>query len=102
LDELRKQTRRVRYESLFGISRSTLSPPTPEEIHAAKVGQEKVRMILALIEPRQAEFLVLRSHGFNYDEVASILDLNPASVGTLVSRAQQAFRKEYIKRYGQE
>jgi len=26
--------------------------------------------------------------------------VNPTSVGTLVSRAQQAFRKEYVKRYG--
>ena len=36
-----------------------------------------------------------------YDELASTLDLNPSSVGTLLARAQQAFRKEYIKRYGE-
>jgi RNA polymerase sigma-70 factor (ECF subfamily) len=46
--------------------------------------------------------LLLRSHGFSYGELASILDLNSASVGTLLSRAQQAFRKEYVKRYGGE
>jgi hypothetical protein len=28
------------------------------------------------------------------------VQVNPTSVGTLVSRAQQAFRKEYVKRYG--
>jgi hypothetical protein len=27
--------------------------------------------------------------------------VNPNSVGTQISRAQQAFRKEYIKRYGE-
>jgi RNA polymerase sigma-70 factor (ECF subfamily) len=34
--------------------------------------------------------------------VASVLGMNPASVGTLLSRAQHAFRKEYIKRYGKQ
>ena len=102
LDELRRRSRRARYESLFGVWRTNSAPATPEEIRRANEAQQKVRMTLALIEPRQAEFLVLRSHGFSYGEVASILDLNPASIGTLVSRAQEAFRKEYIKRYGQE
>jgi len=98
LDELRRQTRRSRHESLFGFIRPS---PTPEEVRAAKEEQEKVRAVLSALEKRQAELLVLRSHGFTYEELASALDLNPVSVGTLLSRAQQAFRKEYIKRYGE-
>ena len=35
-------------------------------------------------------------------ELWSMLDLNPASVGTLLSWAQQAFRKEYIRKYGEQ
>jgi RNA polymerase sigma-70 factor (ECF subfamily) len=54
------------------------------------------------MKKRQAEVLVLHSHGLSYEELASTLDLNPASVGTLLSRALQAFRKEYIERYGEE
>jgi RNA polymerase sigma-70 factor, ECF subfamily len=61
-----------------------------------------VRLVLAIIEARQAELLLLHSHGLRYDELASALDLNPASIGTLLNRAQQTFRKEYIKRYGKE
>jgi RNA polymerase sigma-70 factor (ECF subfamily) len=57
---------------------------------------------LGALSPRQAELLLLRSQGLNYDELASTLDLNPASVGTLLSRAQQAFRKEYVEKYGKE
>ena len=34
--------------------------------------------------------------------LAAALELNPASIGTLLTRAQDAFRKEYIKRYGTE
>jgi RNA polymerase sigma-70 factor, ECF subfamily len=99
LNELRQQVRRTRYERLLGFVHRT---PTPEEIFSATEGQQRVRSVLGAIAPRQAEFLLLRSQGLSYDEVASALDLNPASVGTLLSRAQQAFRKEYIKRYGKE
>jgi RNA polymerase sigma-70 factor (ECF subfamily) len=76
--------------------------PAPEEIHAAKEEQDKVRSALAGMNPRQAEMLLLRSEGLSYGELASLLGLHTASVGTLLSRAQQAFRKEYIKRYGKE
>jgi len=61
---------------------------------------EHVRLILANLDERQAELLLLPSRGLSYREVAA-LDLNPASVGTLISRAPQAFRKEYLKHYGQ-
>jgi RNA polymerase sigma-70 factor (ECF subfamily) len=99
LDELRRQTRRARYESLFGLAKPA---PNPEQAHAANEEQQRVRVVLARIEKRQAELLLLRANDLSYDEVAAILGLNPASVGTLLCRAQQAFRKEYIKRYGQE
>lgn len=102
LDELRTRNRRTRYEGLFGLVQAASSPATPEQVHLANENQERVRSILARLEPRQAEFLVLRSHGFTYEEVARILGMNPASVGTLLARAQQAFRKEYIERYGNE
>ena len=97
LNELRGQIRRSRYERLVSFVRGS---PTPEELFANRQEQDRVRLLLAVIEPRQAELLVLRSQGFSYEELAATLHLNPASVGTLLSRAQQAFRKEYTKRYG--
>ncbi|MBZ5673388.1 MAG: sigma-70 family RNA polymerase sigma factor [Acidobacteriia bacterium] len=99
LDELRRETRRTRREGVIRVFRHL---PTPEDIRASKEEQEKVRAVLAAIQPRQAELLVLRSHGLSYDELAGALSLNPASIGTFLSRAQQTFRKEYIKRYGRE
>lgn len=98
LDELRRETRRARYQSLFGLEPYGA---TPEEVHVANEQQTRVRMILAFIGRRDAELLLLRSHDLSYDEIAAALKLNPASVGTLLSRAQRAFRKEYISRYGQ-
>jgi RNA polymerase sigma-70 factor (ECF subfamily) len=76
--------------------------PTPEEIRAAAEDQENVRAVLAVIKPRQAELLVLRSHGLSYDELAEALSLKPSSIGTFLSRAEQAFRKEFSQRYGHE
>jgi len=99
VDELRRQTRRTRYERLLGFGDGVR---TPEEILTTTEEQERVRLVLGIINRRQAELLLLRSDDFSYEEVASALDLNPASVGTLLSRAQQAFRKEYIKRYGEK
>jgi RNA polymerase sigma-70 factor (ECF subfamily) len=99
LDELRHRTRRSRYERLFGIGKRV---PTPEDVRSATEEQEKVRSVLAVMESRQAELLVLKSHGLSYEELAAALELNPASIGTMLGRAQEAFRKEYIKRYGTE
>lgn len=97
LNELRRQMRQERYERLASLVRRS---PTPEEVFAAREEQERVRKILNAMERRQAELLVLRSDGLTYEELAVALKLNPVSVGTLLSRAQQAFRKEYVKRYG--
>jgi len=97
MNELRHKMRRSRYERLVSFVRRT---PTPEELLVSRQQQERVRLLLTAIDPRQAELLVLRSQGFSYEELAATLNLNPASIGTLLSRAQHAFRKEYTRRYG--
>ena len=98
LDELRRQSRRSRYEALSALVRRR--QPTPEQIHASNEEQGRVRVVLTAMDPRRAELLLLRSQGFDYEELAEALRLSRNSIGTLLSRAQQAFRKEYIKRYG--
>lgn len=97
LDELRRRSRRTRYERLAAFVRRE---PTPEEVRSGKEEQERVRDVLNRIDTRNAELLLLRAEGFSYGELASALNLNPSSIGTFLSRAQEAFRKEYIKRYG--
>ncbi len=96
LDELRKQCRREKYERLFSLSRAT----STDHDESAADRQDRVRRTLAALEKRSAEMLILRSEGFSYQELAQALDMNPSSVGTILNRAQNAFRKEYIKRYG--
>jgi RNA polymerase sigma-70 factor (ECF subfamily) len=99
LYELRREARRERFAHL--LRRDHERPPDPEELRAAAEEQRQVRDVLAGLDKRQAELVMLRSSGLSYEELAAALNLNPASVGTLLSRAQQAFRKEYIQRYGE-
>jgi len=100
LDELRNQTRRNRLERFLGLARE--SPPTPEHLYAASIEQQRVRTVLGALKPRDAELLLLRSQDLTYQQIAASLALNPNYVGSLISRAQAAFRKEYLKRYGKE
>ncbi len=97
LDELRRQTRRQRYESLFPFVRSTL---TPEQIRAQTEERGRVRFVLSRLRRRDAELLVLRNEDLTYQELAATLGVNPASVGTWLARARRAFRQEYLTRYG--
>jgi RNA polymerase sigma-70 factor, ECF subfamily len=97
LDELKKHARREKYERLFGWPWAVKNP---EELHSAAQEQDRVRAVLTSLHPRQSELLLLRSDGLSYQDIAQTLELNPASVGTLISRAQESFRKEYVKRYG--
>ena len=98
LDELRRQHRRGRFEKVFGFLRVA---PSPEQLLAGEQDQQQVRSVLSTLRARDAELLFLRSEGLSYQEVAEVLRLNETSIGTLFRRAQQAFRKEYVKRYGQ-
>jgi RNA polymerase sigma-70 factor (ECF subfamily) len=102
LNELRRKTLRSRYEQVLGFVTSKPGGSTPHEIYAEQEEQQRVRLVLSVMEPRQAELLLLRSNDLSYQELASILNLNPNSVGTLLGRALAAFRKEFIRRYGKE
>jgi len=98
VDELRRQQRRDRIERLFSFLGTA---PSPEQLHSEAQDQQQVRRVLAALKHRDSELLILRSEGMSYEETAEILGVSDTSVGTLLRRAQNAFRKEYIKRYGQ-
>jgi RNA polymerase sigma-70 factor (ECF subfamily) len=99
LDSVRKRKRRTQYEAMAPLPQPAR---TPED--AAFQGQQqlRVRQVLAALKPRDAELLVLRSEGCKLVEIASIAGVAASSVGTLLARADRAFRKEYVKRYGEQ
>lgn len=64
------------------------------DVVAAEDG-DGVRRALALLPPRQRTVLVLRHSGYGYAEIAAAVGVAPGSVGTLLARAERAFRKAY-------
>ena len=81
---------------------SFLRPPrTPDDLFSTTQEQGRVRAVLAAMPRREAELLLLRSDEYSYEDLAKALAINAVSVGTLLSRAKQRFRKEYVKRYGE-
>ena len=97
LDELKKQRRRSRYESFASILGVTSNPHRALEQSDEAA---RVRRVLGALKPEHAAMILLRSEGLTYAEVAAALGLNHASVGAMLSRAEEAFRKEYESRHG--
>jgi len=101
LDELRRRNRRTRFEQWLKFTKPAPSP-SPEDLHAANQEQECVRQVLSALPTRQAELLLLRNQEFSYSEMAAAMNIHPASIGQLLARAQRSFRKEYLRRYGEQ
>jgi RNA polymerase sigma-70 factor (ECF subfamily) len=99
LDSLKMRKRRTRYES---EAARAATPGNPEEAAERLERERRVREVLGAIKPEQAALLVLRGEGHTLAEIADLLYLNPGSAGTFVARAEAAFRKEYVDRYGED
>ena len=57
--------------------------------------QRAVRQALARLKPQDSLLLLARHSGLSYAEVGAALEINPASVGTLLSRAERRFKDVY-------
>jgi RNA polymerase sigma-70 factor, ECF subfamily len=100
LDEWRRQGRRERFEKVFAPFLP--KPLNPEQISLANSERRKVRTVLAALDKRSASALLLWAEEVSYREIAAALEVNSSYVGSLLGRAQEAFRKEYGRRYGNQ
>jgi len=98
LDQVKKDRRRARYEALGSFLKRG---PTPEQALAQQEERTRVRLALCGLKTVQVALILSRAEGLSYSELAEKFHINPASVGRVLARAQEAFRKEYINRYGQ-
>ena len=98
LDALRKGKRRAHYESAAPSAAD--SPRNPEDDFARGEEQERVRQVLARMKSSHATLLMLRAEGLSYQELAATLRLHPASVGTMLARAEERFKREYERCHG--
>jgi len=96
---LRARRRRRGYRDLLGKVTAGAgwrrAEPEPETWAMQTEEQRQVRIGLACLHERQAALLVLRYSGLSYREIADVLGVSPASVGTLLARAERAFEGAY-------
>ncbi|GIK58607.1 MAG: sigma-70 family RNA polymerase sigma factor [Chloroflexi bacterium] len=59
-----------------------------------------VRRTLARLPERQTQLLLMRQMGFSYQECAQVCGVAPGSVGTLLARANKAFKQVYEEEMG--
>jgi len=69
--------------------------PSPARNVEAEDARHRVRKALDHLPERERRLLLLRAEGLSYRDLAAALDLNEASVGTLLARARRAFRAWY-------
>jgi RNA polymerase sigma factor (sigma-70 family) len=93
-NQRRSQQRRMRLLTLARGSLVLADPPPPPDagIEAAERRQQ-VRGALERLPLRDRQLLLLRCEGYSYRELATALDLTETSVGTLLARAKEAFRR---------
>jgi RNA polymerase sigma-70 factor (ECF subfamily) len=68
---------------------------SPERHVQANETRRLVRAALDSLPERERDLLLLRSEGYAYGDLAAALGLNEASVGTLLARAREAFKRAY-------
>jgi RNA polymerase sigma-70 factor, ECF subfamily len=95
-DRARKAERRQRL--LMTAPSLVTRPPLPDENLERAERITAVRTVLERIPERDRQLLLMREEGFRYDEIARVIGVAPASVGTLIARALKKFIAEYDTR----
>jgi len=87
---LRAGKRRAVYETDALLPEA---PPNPELAAETAAERQRVRQVLEHLPARDAQLLILRHSGLAYKEIAAALQIAPASVGTLLARAEKEFER---------
>lgn len=103
LNALRARQRRTDREERADDMKRRSAPDeeaqqNPEQHALADEQAEVVRAILAELPERQQAYLLLRSIGLSYAEIAQATGVATASVGALLARAEREFRRKYYER----
>lgn len=93
-NHIRSRKRRWQRNVLL-VPDATDALPDPAETAVQKETRQRVQAALSKLPKRQTQLLLLRQMGFSYAELAEACEIAPGSVGTLLSRAAEAFRKVY-------
>jgi len=96
LHSIRSFKRREQYELNAGKGAlEEATPDQPLEIIGEEEERRTARSVLAQMNSRHAEILIMRYSGMTYNEIAAALNLSPTSIGPLLLRAERDFEKRY-------
>ncbi len=97
LNALRNLKRRKRYEEEAGrLDLMENVSTSPAELYAIEEDHRITRKILAEMNPRQSQLLILRYSGLAYRDIAVIMGVAPGSIGPLLVRAETEFEKRFL------
>ena len=95
-DHARKTERRQR---LLTTAPTLVTPAIlPDEGVERSERVARVRAALERLSLRDRQLLLMREEGFKYEEIAAVIGVAPASVGTLIARALKRFSDVYQSR----
>lgn len=92
-DRARKSTRRERI--LKTVPASVSVEMQPDEVLERNEKITMVRTVLSRLPERDRTLLIMREEGFTYAEIAQVVGVAPASIGTLLARALRRFVAAY-------
>jgi RNA polymerase sigma factor (sigma-70 family) len=103
LDTLRANARRLRREERAGkeATRDDKSGGPLQEL-LVQEERERVRAVIAQLNPVHGQVLLMGSSGFSGKEMATLLGLKPDALYMLVARAKAQFEKKYVDLYGRQ
>ena len=97
-DRARKTERRQRL--LSGAPPLVTAGQLPDDHVEQAERIQVVRAVLEKLPHRDRQLLLMREEGFKYEEIASVIGVAPASVGTLIARALRRFVDVYRAQNG--
>lgn len=100
INALRARYRRNHYEAFTNLERQSQPFPNPEEESERLEQLEKVQITLARMKPKSAQLLILRHSGLSYSELSEATGIRFNSIGKLLSRAEDEFKRLYLEGRG--
>lgn len=89
---LRSTRRRIQYETRAGQHVfDSYTSFDPSSVVEQRSENEQVRAVLRQMPLRDVQLLMLRYSGLSYKEIAQATGIAPASVGSLLARAEEKF-----------
>lgn len=97
-DYMRSEGSRRRREEKFFQPEYQASVSFTSSAENLVMDMEEIRLVkqaLLKLQPRDRLVLLMRFSGYGYDEIAATTEMNKSSVGTILARARERFKRSY-------